>query len=85
MSKKININVPEELLSRLDDEAALQHMTRTAYILRAVQQCIEADTFLRVQPDIKRKLLDIQNDLQSVAAMSDKDFAGVFGQESMKL
>lgn len=83
MSKKININVPEELLARLDEEANLQHVTRTAYILRAVQQSIEADTFLRVQPDIKRKLLDLQNDLQSVAATYDKDFAGVFGQESL--
>ncbi len=83
MSKKININVPEELLARLDDEADMKHMTRTAYILGAVQKSLEADAFLRAQPDIQRKLTELNEALSSVAAMSDKDFAGLIGQERM--
>lgn len=83
MSKKININVPEELLAKIDYEADLKHMTRTAYMLRAVTQSLEADAFLRLQPDIKRKLIELQDAMSSVAAMSDKDYAGILGQESL--
>lgn len=82
-TKKININVPEDLLAKIDDEADQKHMTRTAYMLRAVQQSLEADAFLRQQPDIKRKLIELQDAMSSVAALADKDYAGILGQESL--
>lgn len=82
-TKKININVPEDLLAKIDDEADLKHMTRTAYMLKAVQQSLEADAFLRQQPDIKRKLIELQDAMSSVAALADKDYAGILGQESL--
>lgn len=83
--KKININVPEELLNIIDEEARLRHLTRTAYILSACQQCIEKDRFLRAQPDIQRKMNELTEALNEVAKNSDKDFAGVFGQERLKI
>ena len=84
-TKKININIPEELLTKLDDEADLQHMTRTAYIIRAVAQMVEADTFLRMQPDIKRRMTELTEALSSVAAIADKDYAGLVGQQTIDM
>lgn len=84
-TKKININVPEDLLAKIDDEADLKHMTRTAYMLRAVTQSLETDAFLRQQPDIKRKLIELQDAMSSVAAISDKDYAGLLGQSKLDL
>lgn len=84
-SKKININIPEDLLTRIDDEADLKHMTRTAYIIRAVSQMVEADTFLRKQPDIQRKMTELSEALSSVAAIADKDYAGLVGQQTIDL
>lgn len=83
--KKININVPEELLLRIDEEADLKHMTRTAYIIRATSQAVQADTFLREQPDIQRKVTELTEALSSVAAISDKDYAGLVGQQTFEL
>lgn len=84
-NKKININIPEDLLTRIDDEADLKHMTRTAYIIRAVTQMVEADTFLRKQPDIKQKMAELSEALSSVAAIADKDYAGLVGQQTIEL
>lgn len=83
-TKKININVPEDLLAKIDDEADLKHMTRTAYMLNAVTQSLEADAFLRQQPDIKRKLLELQDAMSSIGAI-DKDYAGLLGQTKLDL
>lgn len=83
--KKINMNVPEELLQQIDDEADLKHMTRTAYILNACQKSLEADRFLRAQPDIQRKMAELSEALNEVAKTSDKDFAGIFGQERIEI
>lgn len=79
--KKININVPLELLAMIDDEADRKHMTRTAYMLDAIQQRLEIDTFLREQPNITKKFNELTEALSEVAKTGDKDFAGIFGQE----
>lgn len=83
--KKININVPEDLLAKIDDLADQKHMTRTAYILSAVADRISADEFLKAQPDINRKMKELTEALSEVAKTSDKDFAGIFGQERIDL
>lgn len=79
--KKININIPHDLLAQIDDEADKKHMTRTAYMLNAIQLKLDADRFLEKQPDIMRKMQELQGALEEVAQNSDKDFAGIFGQE----
>lgn len=83
-TKKVNINIPLDLLRRIDDEADLKHMTRTAYIIRATTQMVEADTFLRKQPDIQRKMTELTEALSAVAAI-DKDYAGLIGQQKLEL
>lgn len=83
--KKININVPVELLQAIDDEADRKQITRTAYMLNAIQSKLAVDTFLREQPDIQKKLNDLNDSLEEVAKYSDKDFAGVVGQERIDL
>ena len=83
--KKININVPVELLQAIDDEADRKQITRTAYMLNAIKDRLAVDTFLREQPDIQKKLNDLNDSLSEVAKFGDKDFAGVFGQERIDL
>ena len=83
--KKININVPEEFLAKIDDFADQKHMTRTAYILSAVADRISTDEFLKAQPDITRKMQELTEALNEVAKSNDKDFAGIFGQERIDL
>ena len=83
--KKININFDEELLAKIDDLADQKHMTRTAYITNAVIDRISADEFLKAQPDIDRKMKELTEALNEVAKMTDKDFAGIIGQERIDL
>lgn len=83
--KKINMNIPVDLLQRVDEEAESQHMTRTAYFIQAVQKALISDAFLRSQPDIQRKFADLQESLSSVATLVDKDYAGILGQTKLDL
>ena len=83
--KKININIDEDLLAKLDDMADQKHMTRTAYIVNAVIDRIQTDEFLKAQPDIQRKMKELTDALSEVAKNQDKDFQGVFGQERMDI
>lgn len=80
-TKKININVPVELLNDIDDMADAKHMTRTGYMLEAVKMKIDTDKFLTAKPDIMQKLNELNDALAQVAKDADKDFAGIIGQE----
>lgn len=81
--KQVNFRIQDELLSQLDDEADAMHITRTQFIITAVTQLIDAKRFMRSQPDINRKMIELQNMLGEVASSRDKDFAGLFGQNSI--
>lgn len=67
MKQRCNFMVDIDLLARVDSEAELQHMNRTQYIIRALSQMCETDMFVRVHPDIKKQMLDLQNTLQSIS------------------
>lgn len=41
MVVKINVSIPEDLLHRLDQAARQSNTTRSAFLARAVQSCLE--------------------------------------------
>lgn len=56
--------IPDELVERVKEEAELQHMNFTQYTIRALARAVEGDTFLRTQPEIRAKLVEL-NDMMS--------------------
>lgn len=64
---RINITIPEDIVARIDSEAELRHMSRSAYIRLACDNQSAADEFLRKSPDIQQKLADLQVSLNSLA------------------
>lgn len=79
----INIRLSTEILTEIDRVSEESHMTRTQFIEDACRQLLEAKRFLKAQPDIQKKMLELQGMLSEVAGNQDKDFAGVFGQKSL--
>lgn len=54
--KKYNFNLDPELVSRIDAEAALRHINRTQYIIRACEQMLSADEYMRNAPEIQETM-----------------------------
>lgn len=76
--KKINMNIDEDLLARIDDAADRKHITRTAYMLTACEERLAADAFLASQPDIMKKMVELKDALSQVAMNTDKDELSLF-------
>ena len=57
--RRIHVAMDEEFVSRLDEEAALQNLSRSQYIVRACSQVLEKDKFLRTQPEIQVKMQEL--------------------------
>lgn len=55
-NKKTNFNMPIALLERLDQEAPLHHMNRTQYVIRACEQMLSADQYMRNAPEIQETM-----------------------------
>ena len=49
---RINLNVPDELLAQVDDAAKAMYMTRTAWLIMAMQQRLQTDTVAKSLPMI---------------------------------
>lgn len=57
--RKVNFNLPEELIAELDAEASLQHINRTQYVIKACEQVLQKDQYLRNQPAVQMKLQEL--------------------------
>lgn len=55
-TKKTNFNMPLDLLDRLDQEAPFHHMNRTQYVIRACEQMLAADKYMRNAPEIQETM-----------------------------
>lgn len=53
--------LPDDLIEKVKKEAAFQHMNFTQYTIRALTQMIDADTYLREQPEINRRLVELRD------------------------
>lgn len=67
MSFKKQMILPDDLIERVKVEAEAQHMNFTQYTIRALSQMVEADTLLRTQPEINKKMLELREMLSKVS------------------
>lgn len=49
---RLNINMDEELIKKVDEVASKMHVSRSAYIAFAVSQKIQADEMLSNMPEL---------------------------------
>lgn len=59
--------LPDELVDRVKVEAQSRHMNFTQYTIRALSQMVEADTLLRTEPEINKKMLELREMLSKVS------------------
>lgn len=61
MYMRINMNIPDELLKKIDEKSAELYMTRTSYFIMAVTQKLQSDEVIESLPDIKNALKQIED------------------------
>ena len=49
---RININLDEELIKKIDEEAKKKYISRSSYIAFAVSQKIQNDKFIESMPEL---------------------------------
>ena len=74
---RTNLNVPDELLAQVDDAAKAMYMTRTAWLIMAMQQRLQTDTVAKSLPMITEmyndaKLRQIQEALSTFETSGDE-------------
>lgn len=70
--KKYNFNLPEELVEAVDVEAEFQHMNRTQYVIRSLQQMSDTDRMIRSTPDLQKKIAEINQIVNQIAPSVSK-------------
>lgn len=69
---RICLNVPDELLARVEKESNYKNMNRTQYFINAVTEMCKADAFKRANPDIEKMLVDMQQSIAVVQSRLDE-------------
>lgn len=54
--KKYNFNLDPALVDRIDQEAESRHMNRTQYVIRACEQMLAADQYMKNSPEIQETM-----------------------------
>lgn len=63
---RINMLIPDDLLEKVSREAEFKSMNRTQYFIRAVQAQVQADSFLRANPNIEQTLIEVNQKISSM-------------------
>lgn len=53
---RININMPDDLVKKVDERAKQMFVSRSAYISMAMSQKVQSDDLLDVLPEMRAKL-----------------------------
>lgn len=69
---KKSLILPDDLIERVKLEAASKHMNFTQYTIRALSQMVEADGFLRTQPEVNQKMHELQELMSKVKLPSEE-------------
>lgn len=67
--RKINMNLPDELINKLDEKAKSLYMTRTSYVIMALTQKIQSDEVVESLPEFKKaisELTQIGNNIKNI-------------------
>ncbi len=61
---RININMPDDLVKKVDERAKQMFVSRSAYISMAMSQKVQSDDLLDVLPEMRAKLNQLAESLQ---------------------
>lgn len=61
---RININMPDDLVKKVDERAKQMFVSRSAYISMAMSQKVQSDDLLDVLPEMRSKLNQLAESLQ---------------------
>lgn len=53
---RVNINLQEELVKKIDEKASAMYISRSAYISTALSQKLQMDEIMEYMPDMMRQL-----------------------------
>lgn len=79
MSKPINVRFPDDIFEKVDELARIQHTTKSAIVLRAVYQYMDAKEFLDNQPEIIARMKDLEDMITSIASSDEYKDNPLFG------
>ena len=58
---RINMNMPEELVKKVDERAKELYLSRSAFITRAVSEKLQADDVVKIMPDVLSAITNLKN------------------------
>lgn len=61
---RININMPDDLVKKVDERAKQMFVSRSAYISMAMSQKVLSDDLMDVLPEMRAKLSQLADSLQ---------------------
>ena len=61
---RININMPDDLVKKVDERAKQMFVSRSAYISMAMSQKVQSDDLMDVLPEMRAKLNQLAESLQ---------------------
>lgn len=61
---RININMPDDLVKKVDERAKQMFVSRSAFISMAMSQKVQSDDLLDVLPEMRAKLNQLAESLQ---------------------
>lgn len=60
---RININMPDDLVKKVDERAKQMFVSRSAYISMAMSQKVQSDDLMDVLPEMRAKLNQLAESL----------------------
>lgn len=58
---RINMNMPEELVKKVDERAKELYLSRSAFITMAVSEKLQADDVVKIMPDVLSAINNLKN------------------------
>lgn len=63
---RINMIMPDDLVQQIDDLSSKLGITRTAYVVMAMNQKVQSEVMLQSMPDMQKLMNDVQIKLASM-------------------
>lgn len=69
---RVNINMSEDLVQKIDEKAKALYLSRSAYISMAVSQKLQADELIQNLPVLMQQQQELINKVKSTDKSTDK-------------
>lgn len=65
---RVNMNIPDELVKHIDEQAKSLNISRSAYVVMTMSQKVQSDIILNSMPDLKRAISAIETSIKDKGA-----------------